>query len=139
MRTVLLAVVAAIGILAVSSSAQARDPYVGEWSADCTALGAPCWLDIRKEGKTYQVAFIAAERMDGNRILCRVDARMKRGGIRYDAHNTFADGLSGDLQGSPAFIAPDSNGGAVGLGGGLGAGLACNRFVMQNHYYFIGD
>lgn len=121
------------------SAAQAapRDPFVGEWGGNCEN-GAQCWLEIDKKGKLYSVAFVAADRMDASKILCRVDSTMERGYINYGPHEMYDDGLNGLVLGSVTYIAAGSDG-SIGLGGGLTAGLARGKFIMQQAYYPIAD
>lgn len=124
-------------LAATGASAAPRDQFVGEWGGDCGSA-VQCWLAIAKAGKAYRVDFVVADRMDINKVRCKVAASMTRGAVRYGPRESYPVGLSGQLSGSNAYVAPVSGGSLI-LGGGLTAGQACGRYTMQQIYYPIGD
>ncbi len=97
-----------------------------------------CWLEIARDGVEYEVVYVAADRLDASNVLCRVASRMSRGPIRYSPHETYEDGLNGLFQDSNAYLAPLSDGSVI-MGGGLTAGLACDRYLWPQVYFPIGD
>lgn len=126
----------AVLLAAVGANAgHARDPYVGEWAASgpC-AKGVQCWLEIERAGASYQVVYVAAAHMDASKVLCRVSTTMKRQPVLYGPHESYDDGLIGLFQGSNTYVAPASGGSLV-VGGGLTAGLACDRFDWLQAYH----
>lgn len=130
-------IVAAVGLS--SSPVLAGDPFTGQWGGDCTPK-AQCWLEIsnKKKGKNYDVVFVAADRLNAAKVLCRVPFKMQRGQVLYSVHENYNDALGGEIKGSPSYVAANSDGSLI-LGGGMKAGLACDRYAMQQVFYPMGD
>lgn len=126
-----------VSVLAAPSVAASRDPFVGEWSGDCGPK-VQCWLDVAKKSKNYPVRFIVADRMDAKKVRCEVAGHMTRGPVRYAPQESYDDGLTGNLSGSITYVAVLEGGSSVIVGGGLTAGLACGKYIMQQVYYPIG-
>ncbi len=125
--------------LSLAGVSHAYDPFEGEWgSTESCAEGTQCWLDIARDGAEYEVVYLAADRLDASKVLCRVASRMSRGPIRYSPHETYDDGLSGLFQGSNAYLAPVADGSVI-MGGGLTAGLACDQYHWPQIYFPLGD
>lgn len=82
------------GDLAVSSASnsQERDPFIGDYGGDC-GPDVQCWVEVEKAGKDYKASFIAADRMDASKVLCRLDSHMDRGQVLYSPEETFEDAL----------------------------------------------
>lgn len=129
---------AAILLTASAALAQDRDPFVGEYGGDC-GPDVQCWVEVEKAGKDYKVSFIAADRMDASKVLCRVDSMMDRGQVLYSPQESWDDALGGTFQGSNTYAALGVDGGSLILGGGLTAGRACDVFFWKQEYYLFGD
>lgn len=94
--------------------AAGRDPYVGEYSMECPQ--AQCWLEMEKgKGKTYNVRFIAADRVDASKVLCRADIPMERGPLSFTATEQYEDGLSGSYRDDPLVWILSFGNGSVGF------------------------
>jgi len=60
-----------------ASNSQERDPFIGDYGGDC-GPDVQCWVEVEKAGKDYRASFIAADRMDASKVLCRLDSHMDR-------------------------------------------------------------
>ncbi|MCF6118963.1 hypothetical protein L2449_19080 [Mesorhizobium muleiense] len=115
--------------------AAGRDPYVGEYSMECPQ--AQCWLEIEKgKGKTYNVRFIAADRVDASKVLCRADIPMERGPLSFTATEQYEDGLSGSYGDDPLVWILSFGNGSVGF---YINDDRCGKFDMLGEYTAIGD
>lgn len=133
-----MAALVLLAAAAAPQNASARDPFSGQWGGDCSPE-AQCWLEVTgKKDREYDVVFVAADRMDAAKILCRVAATMKRQRVLYSPSESYDDALGGEVNGSPTYVATNSDGSLI-LGGGLKAGPACGKHVLQQVYYPIGD
>lgn len=128
-----------VGIV-ISTAAHANDPYVGEWSGDCEE-SIQCWITIEKQtdGKQYAVTYVAADRLDAGKVLCKVSSTMERREVRYSPSENFDDALSGDFQGSFTYVAPADGGSSLLFDGGLSAGQACQKYYWKGVYVAFGD
>lgn len=62
----------------------ASDRFVGEYTIDCDRQGAQCRYEIAilsRERRTYEVEFVVADRMNINKVHCRVSGE---GSVRSD-------------------------------------------------------
>lgn len=59
-------------LLAAMMPAQARDAFLGEWGGDCRP-DLQCWINIEpgKDTKSYRIEYVAADRLDANKIFCK--------------------------------------------------------------------
>lgn len=137
MKKLLTAALLATAFLTMPAHS-AADKYAGEYSGNC-GDDVQCSLEItKKKGKNYDVDFVVAHKLDDKKILCKVSGKFKRGPIRYGQHETYDDGLNGQMNGSETYISPEADGDVM-LGGAMTAGLACGKWIMQQFYYEIGD
>lgn len=132
-----IVLITALALTSFASAAHARDPFIGEYSGDC-GKKAQCWIGINKKGKNYTVDFIVTDRFNDQDVFCKVSGKFERGNINYGMHERYNDGLSGEMNGSITYIAPVSDSSLI-LGGGLTAGLACDKYIMQQIYEIYGN
>jgi hypothetical protein len=129
---------AAAFLLGLSGMASATDddPFSFWWAGDC-GDEFQCWIDIEHEGgKNYNLRFVAAERLDGSKVLCQQDIPMERGGLEFTINEIYDDTLSGHLPDDPLVwilpFLPDSL--------FLNARSKCGGvYVMEREYFIIGD
>jgi hypothetical protein len=134
----LLSAVAVVFSVSASLTAHAadRDPYEGEWAGDC-GTKFQCWIEIEhKSGKNYNLRFVAADRMDASKVLCKQDIAMERGRLEFTVHENYDDALSGELPNDPLVwvlpFLPDSI--------ALNAKTKCGgKYGMQREYFAFGD
>lgn len=134
-----LLLITALVLSSFTMSAQARDPYIGDYGGSCEDKKGQCWIEIDKKGDKYEVTFVAADRFNSLDIICKISGEFERGEIRYDMHHMYDDGLSGELQDSIFFITTRENG-LIDVGGGLSNGFACqnDKYLIQGMYEIMG-
>jgi hypothetical protein len=128
--------VAVGAVFATSVSGYAADPFVGEWGGDCGPK-AQCWVEITKtKGKNYHFRFVAADRMDAEKVLCKADIPMERGRLDFTAREQYEDALSGSYKSDPlVWVLPF---------GGTSIQFSindekCGKFDMMQEYHAYGD
>lgn len=113
-----------------------RDPYEGEWAGDC-GTKFQCWIEIeRKSGKAYNLRFVAADRMDASKVLCKQDISMEHGRLEFTATMNYDDTLSGYLPGDTfAWVLPFLPDSVA-----LNTEAKCGgKYDMQREYFAFGD
>lgn len=77
-------------LVATMMPVQARDAFRGEWGGDCRP-DLQCWISIEpgKDGRSYHVEYVAADRMDANKVLCKATGLVRKSQHGY-LEGTFA-------------------------------------------------
>lgn len=75
-------IAAGILSLTITTTVDARDRWVGDWGGECGGQDIQCRVEIVPAPAGYRISWIVADRMDGSRILCRIDAIAPRNSQR---------------------------------------------------------
>lgn len=123
LRTACLAA-ALSSMLAVSASAASGDIARGDWGSGDCGQSRQCWLELRPQSKgTYSIRYVAADRMDANKIQCSWDGEAKLSGNR----------LEGTV-GKMPFSARIAGGQMT-----VSVATACGLIPLRGVYFPIGD
>ncbi|TIN31464.1 MAG: hypothetical protein E5Y31_02320 [Mesorhizobium sp.] len=135
-RLAIFAVIAAFIMQATPSWAAGRDPWVGEYGINCPK--AQCRIEItHTRGKNYHLRFVAADRMNAAKVLCKADIPMVRGRLEFTPSEQYDDGLSGSYKSDPLVWAIRTV-----VDGSIQFfvnNTKCGRFNMMGEYAPIGD
>ena len=130
---------AATGFLAASASVSAEDfdPYEGFWASTGCGDKTQCWLEIEKKSeKIYDFKFVAADRMDSQKIVCERSSEFERGELNFTAMEQYPDALSGSLgKDQMVWLLPFGDG-TVSL---YVDDETCDGIDMMGEYGIIGD
>lgn len=125
----LLAFVFASGAVTLSSPSYAeRDPFIATWGGQCSDQ-VQCWIDIEPAGKDYKVQFRAANKLDANKFVCKIETVMQRGGADFITGRFESSLNAGVFLKSPGTIIVD----------GAPTGACPVQLNIDGEYNVIGD